>query len=404
LPVTLKANLLYDEKITEVGVGTGYGQSSVRHYASAQAHIAYSEGSVEPKLREDRSIVAVATTVKDRKNQPRPIVFSPLGPLTRDELELIDVPACSLLIDALLPNRGIAVGSSWQLTCPQLAVLLGLDHVKKSDLTCTLDRVEDNSAVVHIKGDVSGTAGGVDSKIRLAAKYSFDTQRKRIGWFAMSLNEQRSSGYSHPGSKVTARVQMATAPLAGIPELDDKVLADLALEPSNALQLLEFISLEGGFQLLSERNWQLITDRKDVTVLRLVEHGDLVAQCNFSSLPDLPENKDFGMREFQADVKRALEENMANFVGASESTIDGKIRALRVVAAGEASDVPIQWIYYHLMDQQGRRASCVFTLEADLAERFAAADQPLISSFRFLDDDADGDRATAAINPPRPRR
>jgi len=36
-------------------------------------------------------------------------------------------------------------------------------------------------------------------------------------------------------------------------------------------------------------------------------------------------------------------------------------------------------------DEQGRRLSCVFTHEAELAERFGACDQSVVSSLRFAD-------------------
>ncbi len=60
------------------------------------------------------------------------------------------------------------------------------------------------------------------------------------------------------------------------------------------------------------------------------------------------------------------------------------MRVLKVVAAGQSADLPIQWIYYHLADDKGRRASLVFTLEQDLVEQFAGADAILATSLEFL--------------------
>ncbi len=135
-------------------------------------------------------------------------------------------------------------------------------------------------------------------------------------------------------------------------------------------------------------------DRQDVAVLRFVERGDLVAQCNLSPLPSLAAEEQFGMEEFQQDIKRILDENFGQFVTASESRTEDGLHVMRVVAAGTVSELPIHWVYYHLGNQAGRRASCVFTLEADLVDRFGGADQSLISSFRFTDAKDGGQTAT----------
>ncbi len=193
-PVQVKAQLVYDEKTLQVDAPDHRASSAVRHYESAQATIEYREGAVQPQLREDRRIVAVAAD-----NPDDVVLFSPLGPLDRDELDLINVPANSALIDVLLPGRPVAVGETWKLDTDWLAPILGLDAVDRSTVVCKLDRVEKNLAIIHAQGAVSGAVDGVASEITVAAKFSFDTQLKRITWYAMSLKENRAVGHAHPG-------------------------------------------------------------------------------------------------------------------------------------------------------------------------------------------------------------
>ena len=92
------------------------------------------------------------------------------------------------------------------------------------------------------------------------------------------------------------------------------------------------------------------------------------------------------MEGFQEDVKRVLGNNFEEVVEASEETGDNGLRVLRVVVAGKAGDLPIQWTYYHLSDDKGHRAALVFTLESSLLDRFATIDRELIGNFRFLAD------------------
>jgi hypothetical protein len=72
-------------------------------------------------------------------------------------------------------------------------------------------------------------------------------------------------------------------------------------------------------------------------------------------------------------------------VEATEEVGENGLRALRVVVTGTVGELPIQWAYYHLSDDIGRRASLVFTLESSLLARFAHVDRELIANLRFVE-------------------
>src|SRR5439155_5456927 len=170
-----------------------------------------------------------------------------------------------------------------------------------------------------------------------------------------------------------------------VDELGDKALAGLTLQPEAAQTLIELNSDAGGFQLLHDRRWSVMLERGDLTVLRLVDRGDLIAQCNITPLAPLAKDQQLSMEGFQADVKRVLGKNFQEMIEATEEVGENGLRALRVVVAGTVGELPIQWTYYHLSDDSGRRASLVFTIESGLLSRFAHVDRELIANFRFLD-------------------
>jgi hypothetical protein len=395
-PVKVKAQLVYDEKMLQVQSAEHRATSAVRNYETAEAVIEYREGAMRPRLRDDRRVVAVVAEKPDDV-----VLFSPMGPLDRDELDLVSVPANSAMIDVLLPNRLVVVGETWKLSSDWIAPLVGLDAVHRSTVECKLDRVEKGLAIVHCQGAISGSVAGVSSEITLAAKYSFDTQRKRISWLAMTLREKRALGHAHPGLEATARVQMAIEKGSNVAALHPSVLADLNLQADDPARLLEFRSPTGGFQVLLDRRWHVMIEREDVSVLRLVDRGDLIAQCNITALPPLEKGETFSMVDFQQDIKRALADHLGEFVTASESVTDGGLHVMRVVTTGKVSELPIEWVYYHLTDNQGRRASCVYTYETALADRFGATDQSLVSSLQFVEKTAGNVSDSASRSLPR---
>jgi hypothetical protein len=91
------------------------------------------------------------------------------------------------------------------------------------------------------------------------------------------------------------------------------------------------------------------------------------------------------LEEFQTDIQKSLGETFGQFIEASQFESDHGLRVLRVVAGGVASELPIHWIYYHVSNNAGRRLTYVFTMEAENASRFAAADHAFTSSLELFD-------------------
>jgi hypothetical protein len=90
------------------------------------------------------------------------------------------------------------------------------------------------------------------------------------------------------------------------------------------------------------------------------------------------------LEAFQDDVKKTLGKNFGQVVEASQEAIDGGIRSLRVVVSGTASELPIQWMYYHLSDDAGNRLALVFTIEGSLAPKYPQIDRELVTGARFV--------------------
>ena len=378
LPLRVHGRARYDERTLPPRSGE-MSSRDARVYHDARAIIAIGENRLETRLSDERRlIVAEASATKLT-------LFSPLGPLTRDELELIQTQGSSSLLDRLAPTLPVALEAEWKHEAEDLAPLLGLDAIHQTTVKSTLRQVEKDVAIISMSGEVSGAIDGVASDISVKAKYNINIQSHRVTWFAMSIRESRAIGHATPGFDVTARVRVEINEKPTSPELSISLLNQLPLELNSASTLLRLDSRLGGFGLLHARDWQMMVDRHDVTILRMVVQGELIAQCNLSSLPDLAAGKRVQLPEFQADIEKALGKNFGQFVEASQQKSDNGHRVLRVVVSGLASELPIQWIYYHISDDDGRQAALVFTMDAKVVEKFAAADESIVGTFAFID-------------------
>jgi hypothetical protein len=376
VPLQVNGELVYDERVLKSDTQNKC-RSSVRHYDTAQAELRIGETTQQTSLHPDRRLAVTQVTAGET------VLFSPLAPFTRDELELLETQANSAALYRLLPDKAVALGESWNHDNAAVAALLCLDAITQTDVKSTLRQVEKSLAIVDMEGSVNGTVRGVSSDIQVRGKYNFDLKQGTITWITLSISETRASSAAEPGFEVVAKLREVLAPTPPRAELSDETLKDLALEPSPGSTLVSLSSSAGRFQLLHTRQWRVMMDRTDLTVLRMLDQGDLIAQCNASRLADLPAGQRVSMDSFQADVKRALGEHFGEFRDVSQESTDGGMRVLRAVVSGTTSELPIQWSYYHLSDDKGHQAAMVFTMDARLVEKFAEADRTLISSFAF---------------------
>ena len=390
VPMQVKGTLEYQERFFD-GKSTAATKKTVRYYSQAAVTMQINEGQAEQQLRDSRRLIAC------HLGGDSATLFSPMGPLTREELDLIEAPGNSAALAMLLPGKRVALRETWQLKEAVIARLVGLETVAEQDVVATFSRVDDGVAIISLAGKVKGAIGGVSSELELAAKMNFDLKRKMVTWLAMSLEEQRAIGHAQPGYDATTRVRVQCEPAELAPELTDKSLAGLPLEMKPGSTLLEFEAEKAGYAFVHDRRWQVVVDRLDGSILRFIDHGDLIAQCNINKLRDLPKGEKLSLEAFQEDVKRTLKRSFGQIAEAAQQQTEAGLRELKVAVAGKSSDLPILWTYYHLSDEQGRRVAFVFALEEKLLSRFAAVDRELLGAFRFVDAPK-----TAAASEPTP--
>ena len=114
----------------------------------------------------------------------------------------------------------------------------------------------------------------------------------------------------------------------------------------------------------------MTSEDRSLVVMRMVDRGELVAQCNVGLLPaKTDKDKDVTLQDYQHEVQTSLGKNFGAFVAAGQRTNKSGYREYRVTATGQVSDLPIQWIYYLIQDKSGPAVSLAFTLEQSLEER-----------------------------------
>lgn len=378
LSLQVAGSMQYDERL----LASSHEQQTlrtVRHYDKAEAKIEIDGQAIQSVLDPNQRLIVFDET-KDRG-----VLFSPLGPLAREDVDLIDVPGNSAVLSRLLPAEEVKLKATWELDTTSLCRLLGLDAISQSDAKATLEQVASSIGIVAIAGTIDGAAGGVATQIKLVGQLRVDLKTRHIVALTMTVNEDRSIGHAEPGFVVEAKVQLAATPLEKSANLDKLSASADAWTPTEGATALGLVPANGGFRLLHDRRWRVLIDQKEVLVLRLVDRGDLIAQCNISTLPKLSAGRQVELEQLQQEIQRSLGASFGQFIEAAQNVTEEEIRVLRVAASGTASDIPVTWVYYLLSDETGRRVSIVFAHESKLQEQFGEADRMLVGSFAFAE-------------------
>jgi hypothetical protein len=275
-------------------------------------------------------------------------------------------------------------GRRWKPTDDVLAGLLGLDAVGHTEVECVLAEIQDGIAQITIDGTLGGAINGVASDIELKGKLEFDVEHGLPKSLLLAIKEQRGIGNVGPGLDVVAKLKLSIAPLNQSKSLTQEVIQSAKLPDSDHAPPLEYVSTAKGYRFLYDRRWHITREEDDLVVMRLVDRGDLVAQCNVAPSTKALD-KPIELTEFQTNVQTALGKLFGKLQKAAERGTDSGLRVLESIASGSAQELPIEWRYYLVHDRQGRALTMIFTLEAPLVQQFHDQDKPIVDSVEFLE-------------------
>ncbi|MBT6497579.1 MAG: hypothetical protein HOL01_23960 [Planctomycetaceae bacterium] len=378
---TLELKVAADHRFRERRLsGTGRGPAalrSLRDYDTAQAKIVVAGQTSSSRLRANRR----RSVAQGRRDGV--VSYSPTGSMTSGEVELLEVPADSLALLALLPLNPIEVGDTWEPASWAVQMLTGTEAILKSKLTCKLDKVASDTAHVSFNGSIEGATDGASTEIKLTGNYQFDLKRGFIKQAEMTQTEKRTVGAVSPGMNIEAKVILKRQ-LAKTPgPLTTAAVEQIPLEPpESAMQLT--LQTPWNVRLNHGRDWSLFHQSGDTAVLRLLDAGSLIAQCNMTHITSAAAGKHTSEEQFQNDVRQALGKRLKTITKAEQLEVtDGRF-LYRVTAVGESNGVQMHWFYYLCAAPSGQQVTFVFAVETKLLKQLANRDLKIVSTIEFL--------------------
>ena len=294
-------------------------------------------------------------------------------PLSRRQLDLLQMPCDPLPCSGLLPTRDVSVGEKWNTDVWVLPLIAGLDAVTEQSMTCESLSMDEYSMRVRFSGSVTGAALGSASTVELEGTLTFDRKSQLIQKLNCHLMEKRTPGPVSPGIDATVDVlwtQTADSSSVRLPVESDTDAFEEPLVLTTPWDLL----------LRHSREWHVFNQTQRVLMLRQIRSGVLISQCNISLGMTMPPGQYTPDADFRADVERAVR-TRDGYVLREQTIRDAPSwRVRHVQAGGTAGELEITWDYFLCSSAGGQQFSLVFSYSADDADEFGDEATRLLDS------------------------
>lgn len=333
----------------------------------------------------------VALLIAERR--PEGVVtVSAGGPLLRSELDLLQGPGDPLILADLLPPSPVGVGDTWAIGPDAIKALSEYEALATRDLRAKLTRLDDAEAEATLAGEVRGTVRGGEGTMRLDGRLIFDRRAGLVRRLELRRDESRKKGHVESAIEARSTLTVERSPIEVPPELSDEALKDLPLDVEPHRELLLYAPPGGEYQVLHDRQWHLALEDARRAVLKRIERGEPVAQCDLALAPRAGRGRHQDVEQFRDDIRRLLGEHFGSIVGAGEvGGAEGGGFRYKVAVEGkprEEGDVPL-WYYYLIAGPEGDQLYAVFTLTRALEARFTDEDARVVGSLEWRPRDPD---------------
>jgi hypothetical protein len=358
----------------------GVARKSARFYEKASCAAEIGGEKTSRGLRDDFRLVVA------QRHDDSLLCYSPAGPLTRPELEVISEHFDTLSLTGLLPEKEVAVGDSWKISNATAQALCLFEGLVSQDLTGRLKEVKNGQAVIAVEGKAAGIELGASVKLEITAAARFDVLKRRLVALEWKQKDARDQGPASPASEAESTTtlkrelltdepkELSRAALAGVPQED---------EPQEVLKLLQHRDPAGRYALLYPRDWHVVTQTESHLVLRLLDRGDFIAQATIAGWKKADPGKHTDPQDFQKVIGAAPGWEIEEVVESAEVPTDEGRWLYRVTAKGTLDGAKVVQSFILLAGPQGDQVVVTFTMKPANAARIGTRDVALVNAIEF---------------------
>ncbi len=372
------ANHEFIERVLNVDK-LGVAEKCARRYSMAHAVIAFGAERSAHDLQAERGLI-VAQRLRDQI-----FTYCPTTALTHEELEVLE-HFDTLSLPAVLPGKTVKIGESWKLPNSAVQSLCHFEGLTEQHITGELASVKGNLAQITLKGTASGIEMGALVKLTIEATGQFDLDAKRLVRLDWKQKDEREQGPASPASSVEVTITVERATTSSPENLSDVAIVSVPSgtgEPPSHMTQVQCTDPKGRFDLTHNREWVMVGQTEEHTILRLMDRGDFVAQVTITPWEPAEKGKHLEPDKFREMMAKTPGWEMEKEVQFGEVPSEGGRWVYRISALGQLDGANVMQNFYLIAGPSGEQAVLVFTMTPKQAERLGSRDLALAGSLDF---------------------
>ena len=356
-------------------VDAGLPSKSARYYEAAGAVAVIAGDRLDRVLPADRKLVVA------QRSSEGLFCYSPTGPFTRDELDLITEHFNPQCLAGLLPGKDVKVGDTWPVGNPAAQAACQFDGLVKNELVGKLTEVK-QVATFTIEGTAEGIEHGAKVAMTVAATGTFDPATKRVTALTWKQKDVREQGPVNPAAEVDVTVTVKREMLPRPP----KELADGTVPAGNPTPLMTHLrhaDAKGRYQFVYPREWHVTGQTDSHLVMRLLDRGEFIAQATITGWKKADAGKHTPADEFKKAVSESPGWVATRVIEDGELPTDGGRWIHRHVAEGKMENLPVVQAFHLIAGPQGDQAVVTFAMKPEQIKAVGTRDVGLVNAIEF---------------------
>ncbi|VTS02351.1 hypothetical protein [Tuwongella immobilis] len=294
--MTGESKISYDERLLSPDPKTN-GERSVRIYRQMEFTRKVADRPQSLNLRD-----AVRRVVLIRRDQTE-VSFSPDGPLTWGEMDLIRTDVFTPALVGIAPPRPMAVGESWQVRETAIRELTDLETIEQGSVEATLVEItqwnQRSIARLSIKGTVKGVSEDGPTRHQIEGTLYFDLQSNHLAYLSIVGAQELLDEKGMVAGRIEGRFTLTRTLSNQLSGLDDASVQRISLEPNAENTKMLVDQSDMGFRLTHPRHWRIGTQRnQQITLDDPAGNGMLITIEPLARTP--------GALQYQVESKQQL--------------------------------------------------------------------------------------------------
>lgn len=380
-PVALRARAAHTilERVEAADARGGVGKA-LRYYAAAGSEAEVGHERSRRELAAERRLIVAERTADGTLH------YSPDGPLSREELELVAEHFDTLCVPGLLPGKAVNVGDTWPISPAAAQHACLFEVLAKNELVGKLVEVKDDTATFSVTGKAEGLEFGANARLAVTATGKFDLTTRRVIELVWEQYDDRDQGPATPATEVKAVVTLKRTPLADPPkELGDAARAKLPADgkPNELALSLRYADPTGRYGFVYPREWHVVGRTRDHLVLRLVEKGEFTAQATVTAWQKAAPGRHASPDEFKAMLAKLPGWEPDGSMTEGQIPTDAGRWIYRVAGQGKQDGLPVVQLFYLLAGPGGDQVAVTVVAQPEKANRLSPKDLILVNAIDF---------------------